>query len=127
MTTAALAGGKFSRTGLLSMPLLTCQHVLEAKPTTGMKDFSKHVQPWLLPSENLSKHPKLDLLGHSYPIIPDKLQGQGVSPAERRVKQSLKGKNQNSRPHLLDGGSEGSQDGCGTPTVSLHPWHSGLQ
>lgn len=28
--------------------------------------------------------------------------------------------------HLLDGGSEGAQDGRSTPTVSLHPWHGGL-
>lgn len=31
------------------------------------------------------------------------------------------------RTHLLDGSSEGPQDGRGTPAVPLHPRHGGLQ
>lgn len=69
-----------------------------------------------------SNHPKLALLTEQ--ALPSS--STGVCNPEGSQAQP-EGEKPRLCPHLLDGRPEGSQDGCGTPTVSLHPWHSGLQ
>lgn len=57
----------------------------------------------------------------------DPREGQGRLQGRRHILGALPPRLQRWDPtNLLDGGSEGPQDGCGTPTVPLHPWHGGL-
>lgn len=53
--------------------------------------------------------------------------GQGEGPREKAGEPPPPGLQRWGPAHLLHSGSEGPQDGRGTPTVSLHPRHGGLR